>query len=88
VWLIYNFYPFALSTRFLRFSIKKIQEEKIAEADPYNNASETYHKAEIKVKETHTIFGNWLTGIVSKGIILTNPVFKNFQLLIFSWAYI
>ena len=78
MWLIYNFYPFALSTRFLRLSIKKIQEEKIAGADPYNKARETYHRAEIKVKETHTIFGNWLTVIVSKDIISANPVFKDF----------
>jgi len=34
VWLIYNFYPFALSMRFLKLSIKNIQEEKIAGAEP------------------------------------------------------
>jgi len=28
VWLIYNFYPFALSTRFLRLSIKKFKRKK------------------------------------------------------------
>jgi len=46
--------------RFLRLSIKKIQKEKIVWAGPYNKARETYHRTEIKVKETHTIFGNWL----------------------------
>jgi hypothetical protein len=88
VWLIYNFYPFTLSTRFLRVSIKKIQEEKIAGADPYNKARETYHRAEIKVKDTHRIFSNWLTVIVSQGIILTSSVLKDFQLLLFAQAYI
>jgi len=46
---------------------KKIQGKKIAKADPYNKARETYHKAEIKLKETHKIWGNCLTGIVSEG---------------------
>ena len=58
VWLIYNFYPFALSMRFLKLPIKKLKKEKLR-AGPCNKAREIYHKAEIKAKETHKIHCNW-----------------------------
>jgi len=49
VWLIYSFYPFALSMRFLKPTNQKDStgEKIIAGTDPYNKMRENYHKAEI-----------------------------------------